>query len=144
MTKNYLKNKLQNCFMNNGHKSKCESILKKSIKFFQKHNKKNHEEIIKQSIIKTAPPIKFLEMKNKKMKKKNKIKKGFPYILKKKNRISFGIKKSLVHIKKPVQHNLLEKMGLNLKHNSNQFVEQTKIHKETLKFKKFSFFRWFY
>ena len=144
MTKKSLKNKLQNCFMNHGHKTKCENIFKKSVKFYQKRNKKDHKEIIKQSIIKSAPTIKFLEMKNKKMRKKNKTKKGFPYILKKSNRISFGIKKLITNLKKPVQHNFLEKLCSNLKHNSVQFIEQTKIHKESLKFKKFSFFRWFY
>lgn len=144
MKKLYLKNKLQNCFMKNGHKSKCENILVKSIKFYQKHNIKNHKEIIKISIVKAAPPIRFLEMKNKRIRKKNKIKRGFPYVLKKENRISYGIKKLLANVEKPVQRNLLEKISANLKQNSVQFIEQVKTHRETLKFKKFAFFRWFY
>ena len=67
-----LKVKLHNNLMLDGKKTKCEKIIKNSIKHFQKNNKKNHTEVIKNSIIKSTPIIKLCEIKNKKSRKKKK------------------------------------------------------------------------
>ena len=137
-----LKSKLYNNLMLNGNKSKCEKLIKNSIKTFQKNNKKNHETIIKNSIIKLTPVIKLCEIKNKKKRKKKK--KIFPYIINKKIRISLGIKALIKNVKKPLYFNLFKEMENQLINESETLNNQIETYKLSMKLKKSSFFRWFF
>ena len=56
--------------MTGGNKTKCEKIIRKSVKFYQKLNKKDHKDLVKGSIIISSPTIRLCEIKKKKKKKK--------------------------------------------------------------------------
>ena len=140
MTTNNLNNKLKNHLMTGGNKTKCEKIIRKSVKFYQKLNKKDHKDLVKGSIIISSPPIRLCEIKKKK--KKNKT--AFPYVVRKKNRISLGIKSVLSSKNNPVQRNLFKEMASRLNHDSEVKEKLEENYKLSLKFKKSAFFRWFF
>ena len=81
-------------------------------------------------------------MRNKKKKKKKK--KAFPYVVRKKNRISLGIKSVLSSKNNPVQRNLFKEMASRLNHDSEVKEKLEENYKLSLKFKKSAFFRWFF
>ena len=137
-----IKLKLYNNLMLNGNKLKCEKNFKKSIKNFQKDNKKDYKIIFKNSIIKSTPVIKLCEIKNKKSrKKKNKI---FPYVVNKKIRLSLGIKTLIKNTKKPLFSNMSKEMIKRLQNDTEISNIQTENYKTAIKLKKSSFFRWFF
>jgi ribosomal protein S7 len=137
-----IKLKLYNNLMLDGNKIKCEKILKKSVKDFQKNNKKDHKIIFKNSIIKSTPIIKLCEIKNKKSRKKKK--KIFPYVINKKIRLSLGIKLLIKNLEKPAYLNLFEEMEKQLRNDSEIINNQIENYKISVKLKKSSFFRWFF
>jgi len=137
-----LKSKIHNNLMLNGKKIKIENILKKSIKIFQKKNKKNHVNVLKKSIIKATPVVKLCEVKNKKRRKKNN--KIFPYIINKKVRLSLGIKNIIKKTQKPIHLNFHKEIIDQLKNNNESMNNQIENYKMSIKLKKSSFFRWFF
>ena len=137
-----IKLKLYNNLMLNGNKIKCEKNFKKSIKNFQKHNKKDYKIIFKNSIVKTTPIIKLCEIKNKKSRKKNK--KIFPYVINKKVRLSLGIKTLIRNTRKPLYSNISEEMIKQLQNDSETSNNHIENYKTAIKLKKSSFFRWFF
>ena len=82
-----LKNKLLNKLLKNGVKTHPEKILKLCIKQLQRKSKKKHLEILKKSLINSSPVIAIKQIKRRKKNVKE-----FPYILKKKLRLFFGLK----------------------------------------------------
>ena len=76
-----LKQKLTNAIMKQGKKKTAEKILLKSLKLIQKSNKKNHKNLIKESIINATPTFKMDKQFSKKGKRK--IKKEIPAFVKK-------------------------------------------------------------
>lgn len=126
--------------MVNGNKLTCEKFLLKNFKLLQKRNKKSHGNIIKLAIINSAPIIQVRQIK----KKKRKSVKEFPYILKKQNRISLGIK-SLINKKSKIINKKLFQEIILLAKKKSEFLKTKEIqHKEALTKKKFIFFRWFF
>lgn len=140
MKKITIKNKIYNHLMSNGNKLSCEKILFKNFKLLQKSTKKNDKKIIKFAIINLAPTIQLRQIK----KKKRKSIKEFPYVLKKENRISLGIKNVIKTQTKTIHKNLFEEIILISKKRS----EFSKINEITqrpiLSKKKYIFFRWFF
>lgn len=140
MKKITIKNKIYNHLMINGNKLSCEKILFKNFKLLQKSTKKNDKKIIKFAIINLAPIIQLRQIK----KKKRKSIKEFPYVLKKKNRISLGIK-NIIKTQTKISHkNLFEEIILISKKRS-EFSKINEItQKSILSKKKYIFFRWFF
>ena len=131
-----LKDKMYNHLMISGNKFTCEKMIQDSIKILQKKNKKNHKEIFKLAIMNLIPTIQLRVVK----KRKRKSHKELPYVLRKKNRISLGIK-SIINSS---NRNLHEEILL-YADNKNDLLKkkETKLQLAVAK-KKFSFFRWFF
>lgn len=127
--------------MVNGEKTKIEKNVKKSIKFFQKTNKKDHKEILKRSIIESAPIIKLREMGSKRKKQKRA---AFPYVVQPENRISLGMKSITKEKTNPLYLNLFKEMVLRLKSNNDISRKKEENYKTSLSYKKSAFFRWFF
>jgi len=135
-----LKTKIYNNSMYNGKKEIFEKILKRSIKFFQKSNKKSHGKVLKKSIINSMPIIKMCKVKSKNKKKI----KEFPYIVNKKIRISLGIKSIFKKKLDSTKQNLFKEMILVSKKKSDILKTKEANHKTTITYKKSAFFRWFF
>lgn len=131
---------IYNNIMKNGKKSICEKKVFKTIKLLQKNYKKNHKEIIKLAIINSMPVIEMRQIK----KKKQKNIKEFPYVLKKKNRISLGIKSIVKKTNISLIQKLFQEFILLPKKKSEIFKTKEIEYKLALTKKKYSFFRWFY
>ena len=65
-----LKQKLINAMMKHGKKKKAEKNLIKSLKVIQKFNKKNHKNLLKDSIINVTPTFKINKQSSKRGKRK--------------------------------------------------------------------------
>lgn len=76
-----LKQQLTNAIMKHGKKKTAEKILIKSLKLIQKFNKKNHKNLIKDSIINSTPTFKINKQSSKRGKRKTK--KEIPAFVKK-------------------------------------------------------------
>lgn len=121
--------------MVSGNKFCCEKILFKNFKFLQKSTKKNHDKLIKYTIINLAPTIQLRQIK----KKKRKNIKEVSYVLNKKNRISLGIK----NITKKQTKTFFEEIILVSKKKSELLNINEIVQKPVLSKKKYIFFRWF-
>lgn len=140
MKKIIIKKKICNHLMINGSKSSCEKILFKNFKLLQKSTKKNHKELIKSAIINLAPTIQLRQIK----KKKRKSIKEFPYVLKKTNRISLGIKNIIKKQKKMPNKKLFEEIILVIRKKSELLKMNESVQRPILSKKKYIFFRWFF
>ena len=76
-----LKQKLTNAMMKHGKKKTAEKILVKSLKLIQKFNKKNHKNLIKNSIVNVTPTFKINKQSSKRGKRK--VEKEIPAFIKK-------------------------------------------------------------
>ena len=135
-----IKNKIYNHLMISGNKFTCEKILFKNFKLLQKSTKKNHKDLIKSAIITVAPTIQLRQIK----KKKRKSVKEFPYVLKKTNRISLGIKNIIKKQTKAVSEMLFQEIILISKKKSELSKVNEIVQKPILSKKKYIFFRWFF
>jgi ribosomal protein S7 len=91
MNKKGLKKKLLNHITKNGKEQISEKTLTKSFKHTQKYKKKNHNKIIKLSILNTIPAFKIVKLTNKKRRKKSV--KEIPTLLSNyESRTSWGLK----------------------------------------------------
>jgi len=139
-TKNIkLKIKIQNSLMSSGKKSICEKLLLKTTKSLQKSSNKNHASLIKLAVINNAPSIKI-----KKIKRKRKKLKEFPFIPSKKTRTFFALKFILTYSKK-ISTNFyvqIEKGILKGSENSQNNKHKENDQEQALKLKKYSHYRW--
>lgn len=139
-TKNIkLKIKIQNSLMSSGKKSICEKLLLKTTKSLQKSSNKNHASLIKLAVINNAPSIKI-----KKIKRKRKKLKEFPFIPSKKTRTFFALKFILTYSKK-ISTNFyvqIEKGILRGSENSQNNKHKENDQEQALKLKKYSHYRW--
>lgn len=76
-----LKQKLINAIMKHGKKKTAEKNLLKSLKLIQKFNKKNHKNLIKDSILNVTPTFKINKQSSKRGKRKTE--KEIPAFIKK-------------------------------------------------------------
>lgn len=128
--------KMYNHFMVDGNKHVCEKKVLNILKSLQKKNKKNNIEIVKMAIVNSAPIIQLRQIK----KRKRKTLKEFPYVLRRKNRTSLGIKSIITTTRKNLSQEIL---GIaNKKHDLLKMKEAK--HKVALTKKKYTFFRWFH
>lgn len=134
-----IKNKICNHLMVGGNKFTCEKILFKNFKLLQKSTKKNHKDLIKSAIINISPTIQLRQIKKKKRKSLNE----FPYVLKKRNRISQGMKNIIKEQGKTVSQMLFEKIILISKKKTELSKVNEIYQKPLMSKKKYIFFRWF-
>lgn len=125
--------------MSSGKKSICEKLLLKTTKSLQKSSNKNHASLIKLAVINNAPSIKI-----KKIKRKRKKLKEFPFIPSKKTRTFFALKFILTYSKK-ISTNFyvqIEKGILKGSENSQNNKHKENDQEQALKLKKYSHYRW--
>lgn len=128
---------MYNHLMSEGNKSTCEKVIFKNIKLLQKTSKKNHTDLIKLAVINSSPVIQLRQIR----KKKRKSIKEFPYVLKKQNRISLGVK---MIVKNNETTSFYEEILLFSKKKSEVLkIKETK-QELALTTKKNIFFRWFF
>lgn len=143
MKRNTLKQNIFNHIMVNGSKETSEKTFFKSLKSIQKELlKKNFEEILKVSLINSSPTVYM-----KRIQRKRKRTTEFPFLLKSKARISYGIKLLVHSARKNLQNSFYKILKIELinssKKKSSSFKRKTDIHKEVFLKKKFANFRWF-
>jgi small subunit ribosomal protein S7 len=129
--------------MVNGSKETSEKIFFKTLKSVQKDlRKKNFEEILKVSLINSSPTA-YMKRTQRKRKRTTE----FPFLLKSKTRISYGIKFLIQSSRKSLQNSFYKTLKTELINSSNKkslsFKRKTDIHKEVFLKKKFANFRWF-
>ena len=138
-----LKYKILNKLLKNGVKTHSEKIIKKSFKQLQKNSKKKHLEIIKKSFVNSSPILTI-----KKIKRKKKQIKEFPYILKKQIRLFFGLKFMLNELKKSksnksFHNNFSEEILLTSQNKGNTVKLKKDLYEQSFQKKKYANFRWF-
>lgn len=131
-----LKEKMHNHLMSNGNKGTCEKKILQNFKLLQKTSKKDHTNLVKLAIINSSPIIQLRQIK----KKKRKSVKEFPYVLKKQNRISLGLKLIVEKSNKNLHQEILQFA----KKKSELLRTKEDKHKLALAQKKYIFFRWFF
>ena len=131
-----LKEKMYNHLMLNGNKNTCEKKVLQNLKILQKLTKKNHTDLIKLAIINSSPIIQLRQIK----KKKRKSVKEFPYVLKRQNRISLGLKLLVEKSDNTLYQEILQFS----KKRSELLKTKEAKHKLALTTKKYIFFRWFF
>jgi len=137
-----LKNKLLNKLLKNGVKTHPEKILKLCIKQLQRKSKKKHLEILKKSLINSSPVIAIKQIKRRKKNVKE-----FPYILKKKLRLFFGLKFILRSLKlnkvNSFSRNFSDEILLTSLNKSNTIKLKKDLYEQSFQKKKYANFRWF-
>ena len=135
-----LKQNIINQLIVKGKKRLSEKALIRSMKQLQKNYSKNHIDLIKFFVVKTAPIVSLKQVKQKKRQKKE-----FPYIVKVQTRYKKSIKSIKKHILKKSKKNFtlsfISDINLLLK-NENKNTQL--LHEYAFNYKKFSHFRWFY
>ena len=136
-----LKNKIFNKMLKNGVKTHPEKILKNSIKKIQKKNKKNYLEVLKKSLINASPILSIKQIKRRKKQVKE-----FPYILKKKLRLFFGLKfilSSLNNKKNSFYNEFSEEILSTAQFKGNAIKLKKELYEKSFQKKKYANFRWF-
>lgn len=138
-----LKTHLYNLIMLNGNKQTSEKVFLKSLKKIQKHhNKKKIEDIIKFGLINSSP---IVYLKSIKRKRKQTIE--FPFLLKHRSRLSYGIKSILKFCKSKKSISFFDQLNLELinssKKSSISVENKKKLHQQAFLKKKFANYRWF-
>ena len=139
-----MKKKLLNKLMKSGLKAKAEKLFFLSVKTLQKKIQKNSTEFIKIAVINSSP---VASVRAKQFKKRKKKVTFAPYILTKKNRLSFAINSFIEYMKNKKRKSAVEdfveeimQAGQNLGYSVEQ---KTIAHEKAFLKKKFSYFRWF-
>ena len=143
MYKNSIKNKIHNHIMLKGHKHTAEKVLFKSFKLIQKKAlKKQSEDILKIALVNVSPALHI-----KKIQRKRKKTIEFPFLLKTKLKLSYGIKNLINFENKLSMNSFYKNFNLILFDSSNKtgssFNYKKHLHKEAFIKKKFANFRWF-
>jgi small subunit ribosomal protein S7 len=136
-----LKNKIFNKMLKNGVKTHPEKILKNSIKKIQKKTKKKYLEVFKKSLINVSPVLSIKQIKRRKKQVKE-----FPYILKKKLRLFFGLKFILSSLKKKKNsfyNEFSEEILLTSQFKGNAIKMKKDLYEKSFQKKKYANFRWF-
>lgn len=135
-----LKIQIYNLFLLNGNKNICEKLFLKTIKVIQKLSKKNSIDLIKLAVINNSYSIEI-----KKLKRKRKKIKEFPYIPNKKTRIFLALKNilSISKNKHDNFHNKLKQQILESSKNAGVSIKKKEaVQEQSLKLKKYAHYRW--
>jgi ribosomal protein S7 len=142
-----LKQKLTNAMMKHGKKKTAEKILIKSLKLIQKLNKKNHKNLIKDSIINVTPTFKINKQSSKRGKRK--VEKKIPAFVKKNSlrtvlSVNFLVSASLKNKDLKTFYGKLAQEVIETSFQKSKSIEQkTEIQKEVLMQKRYLLkFRW--
>ena len=134
------KKNIYNTIMVNGKKHASEKIVLKVLKSLQKTSK-NCQSVFKLSVLNSSPVI-FL----KQIKRKRKQTKEFPFLLKSKLRISYGLKNLIKVCRKEILP-FYKNLRIEILNSSNKigksFDAKIKTHQNAFSKKKFSNYRWF-
>lgn len=138
-----LKLNIFNKIMLNGNKQTSEKLFLKTLKQIQKiHYKKKFEDVIKFGLINSSPVV-YLKI----IKRKRKQTIEFPFLLKDKLRLSYGIKFIVKSCKFTKLKNFYKQLNSELIDSSKSLGlnKESKIHLHQQAFlkKKFSNYRWF-
>lgn len=136
--------KIINHLTKNGQKASSEKIFLKITKNLQKKSNKKSKDIIILSLIALTPIFKIHEIKNKKLKKKNRKIKQIPYFINNKmTRISLSIKFWLLTLEnkyKTIDEHLSKEIILNAQFKSETIKLKDNIQKQVLNNKRFLLF----
>lgn len=142
-----LKQKFTNAMMKHGKKKTAEKVLIKSLKLIQKFNKKNHKNLIKDSIINATPTFKINKQSSKRGKRK--VEKEIPAFVKKDSlrtvlSVNFLITASLQNKDSKTFYKKLAEEVLETSFQKSKSIEQkTEIQKRVLIQKRYLLkFRW--
>lgn len=142
-----LKQKLTNAMMKHGKKKTAEKILIKSLKLIQKFNKKNHKNVIKNSIINVTPTFKINKQSSKRGKRK--VEKEIPAFVKKDSlrtvlSVNFLISASLKNKDSKTFYKKLTQEVIETSFQKSKSIEQkTEMQKQILMQKRYLLkFRW--
>ena len=127
--------------MKNGKKNVSEKIFLKISKDLQK-TPKNAQSVFKIAILNSSPVI-FL----KQIKRRRKQTTEFPFLLKPKLRISYGVKILISSCKINKNNNFSKNFKTEVLNSASKigqsFIRRNEIHKNSFLKKKFSNYRWF-
>ena len=142
-----LKQKLINAGMKHGKKKTVEKILIKSLKLIQKYNKKNHKNLIKDSIINSTPTFKINTQSKKRGKRK--MNKEIPTFIKKdslrtSSSLNFLLSSALKNKELKTFYKKITQEILESSINKSKSIEKkTEIQKQVLMQKRYLLnFRW--
>lgn len=147
MKKKELRKKLLNHLTIDGKKHKSEKTIIKSFKVAQKQQKKNHNKVIKFSILNAIPTFKLVKLTNKKRRKKS-VKEVPTFLSNYESRTSWGlkflIKNATPQTKQSAFFTKLEnEFLLAATSESNTVKRKNNLQNEALQEKKlFRFYRW--
>ena len=136
--KKLLKYDLINCFTKKGNKYKSELLLLKTFKLLPKKQKKQTKNVIKLSIINSSP---FFSLKTIKKQKKKSIQ--FPFLLKLRNRIGYGIK-NFIKLSTSNRSNIVDEILNSSNNKGATFLKKHDLYKISFNTKKLSHYRWFF
>ena len=130
---------IENLLIKHGNKNTSELILKKTIKYLQKNNKKSYQNIFKFSI---ANSYNILLLKLPKIKK---FQYEIPYIIKKKKRIVLSIKTIITATKSRSKAKFFINFNEELLHSSKikSSNARAELYKTIYLQKIFAHYRWF-
>ena len=136
-----LKSQIFSQIMINGSKRTSEKIFLKSLKQVQKvHYKKNFEDIIKFGVVNSSPIV-YLKV----IKRKRKQTMEFPFLLKNRSRLSYGIKFILKNCNPKKTGKFYKQLNLEFISLSKGLgsEKKTQLHQQSFLKKKFANYRWF-
>jgi ribosomal protein S7 len=138
---NLLKNKLINILSKNGDKYLSQILFLKCCKNMQKTNFKDTKEILKLAIINSTYVV-F----NKKIKRKKKKMREFPYLLNKSSRVTLAIKSILklaLSNNNQTYKTLSKEFVLSAQNLSETITQRNNLHQHAFFTKKYAKYRWF-
>jgi ribosomal protein S7 len=138
-----IKNKTNLTLMREGNKWTSEKMVSKSAKKLQKlKKKKNFSKLFKLAITNSSPSFYI-----KKLKRRNKLFKEFPFLLQTNLKVHYGLKNALKNSQtpstKPFYFLLAQEFLKASDKTSTGFLNKTRIHQTAFTNKKFINYRWF-
>jgi ribosomal protein S7 len=138
-----IKNKTNLTIMSGGNKWTSEKIVNKSTKKLQKlKKKKNFIKLFKLAVINSSPSFYV-----KKLKRRNKLFKEFPFLLRTNLKLHYGLKNALKNnnnsSNNPFYFFLTQECIKAADKNSTSFLTKTSMHQTAFTNKKFINYRWF-
>lgn len=127
-----------------GKKTISEKIWLNSLKRFYKSFVKNHKKFINKALTNTAPLLKTKQLKQK---KKRLTFKEFPYVIKKKNRISLALKfffnKTKQKTEMKIHKKLTDELIAAAKSSGPMLFKKKSLYEYAFVKKKYFYYRWF-
>jgi ribosomal protein S7 len=127
-----------------GKKTISEKIWLNSLKRFYKSFNKNHQKFINKALTNIAPLLKTKQLKQK---KKRVVFKEFPYVIKKKNRVSLALKfffnKTKQKTEMKIHKKLTDELIIAAKNIGPGLSKKKSLYEYAFVKKKYFYYRWF-